>query len=86
MINNLFRKNKIDDLSESEIEIEIEKPNENLNNNTLINHNISPESLMRDYESIKVLSMDPKAKNQILKLISESREDLQKIYRMVNGF
>ena len=41
---------------------------------------------MRDYESIKVLSMNPQDKRKIMDLISESKEDVQKLTRLLNGF
>jgi hypothetical protein len=47
--------------------------------------NISPDSLVRDYESIKILSMNPQAKRKIMDLISQSKDDLQKISRLLNA-
>jgi hypothetical protein len=94
MINNLFkkisdqdlsRKNTIDDFISDDIQIEIENLEEARDDNPLSVSNISPDSLVRDYESIKVLSMNPKTKKKVMDLIDQSKEDLQKISRLLNG-
>jgi hypothetical protein len=94
MINNLFkkisdqdlsRKNTIDDFISDDIQIEIENLEEARDNNPLSISNISPDSLVRDYESIKVLSMNPQTKKKVMDLIDQSKEDLQKISRLLNG-
>jgi hypothetical protein len=94
MINNLFkkisdqdlsRKNTIDDFISDDIQIEIENLEEVRDDNPLSVSNISPDSLVRDYESIKVLSMNPKTKKKVMDLIDQSKEDLQKISRLLNG-
>jgi hypothetical protein len=93
MINNLFkkisdqdlsRKNTIDDFISDDIQIEIENLEE-ADDNPLSVSNISPDSLVRDYESIKVLSMNPQTKKKVMDLIDQSKEDLQKISRLLNG-
>ena len=95
MINNLFkkisdqdlsRKNTIDDFISDDIQIEIENLEEAKDQNPLRVSNISPDSLVRDYESIKVLSMNPQSKKEIMDLIEQSKEDLHKIYRLLNVF
>lgn len=95
MINNLFkkisdqdlsRKNTIDDFISDDIQIEIENLEEAKDQNPLSVSNISPDSLVRDYESIKVLSMNPQSKKEIMDLIEQSKEDLHKIYRLLNVF
>ena len=95
MINNLFkkisdqdlsRKNTIDDFISDDIQIEIENLEEAKDQNPLSVSNISPDSLVRDYESIKVLSMNPQSKKEIMDLIEQSKEDLHKIYRLLNAF
>ena len=80
MISNLFKKNNIEDFIEDNIKIEIEKPNKN----SLEASNIGPDLLVRDYESIKILSMNPQSKKEIMHLIDQSKEDLQKISRLLN--
>ncbi len=94
MINNLFkkisdqdlnRKNTIDDFITDDIQIEIENLEEAKDQNPLSVSNISPDSLVRDYESIKVLSMNPQTKKKVMDLIDQSKEDLQKISRLLNG-
>jgi hypothetical protein len=94
MINNLFkkisdqdlsRKNTIDDFISDDIQIEIENLEEARDDNPLSVSNISPDSLVRDYESIKVLSMNPQTKKKVMDLIDQSKEDLQKISRLLNG-
>jgi hypothetical protein len=94
MINNLFkkisdqdlsRKNTIDDFISDDIQIEIENLEEVRDDNPLSVSNISPDSLVRDYESIKVLSMNPQTKKKVMDLIDQSKEDLQKISRLLNG-
>jgi hypothetical protein len=94
MINNLFkkisdqdlsRKNTIDDFISDDIQIEIENLEEARDDNPLSVSNISPDSLVRDYESIKVLSMNPQTKKKVIDLIDQSKEDLQKISRLLNG-
>ena len=93
MINNLFKKitdqdlnkkNTIDDFIQDDIKIEIESPQMQRNQDPLDVSNISPDSFVRDYESIKILSMDPQAKRKIMDLIAQSKEDLQKISRLIN--
>jgi hypothetical protein len=95
MINNLFkkisdqdlsRKNTIDDFISDDIQIEIENLEEAKDQNPLSVSNISPDSLVRDYESIKVLSMNPQSKKEIMDLIEQSKKDLHKIYRLLNVF
>jgi hypothetical protein len=95
MINNLFkkiidqdlsRKNIIDDFITDDIQIEIENQNEVINQDPLSVSNISPDSLVRDYKSIKVLSMNPQTKKKVMDLIDQSKEDLQKISRLLSGF
>ena len=95
MINNLFkkisdqdlsRKSTIDDFISDDIQIEIENLEEAKDQNPLSVSNISPDSLVRDYESIKVLSMNPQSKKEIMDLIEQSKEDLHKIYRLLNVF
>jgi hypothetical protein len=95
MINNLFkkisdqdlnRKNTIDDFITDDIQIEIENLEEAKDQNPLSVSNISPDSLVRDYESIKVLSMNPQSKKEIMDLIEQSKKDLHKIYRLLNVF
>ena len=82
MISNLFKKNNIEDFIEDDIQIEIENPNKN----SLEVSNIGPDLLVRDYESIKILSMNPQSKKEIMDLIEQSKEDLHKIYRLLNVF
>ncbi len=94
MINNLFKKitdqdlnkkNTIDDFIQDDIQIEIESPQLQINQDPFDASNISPDSLVRDYESIKILSMNPQAKRKIMDLISQSKDDLQKISRLLNA-
>ena len=94
MINNLFKKitdqdlnkkNTIDDFIQDDIQIEIESPQTQINQDHINISNISPDSFVRDYESIKILSMDPQAKRKIMDLIAQSKEDLQKISRLLSG-
>ena len=94
MINNLFKKitdqdlnkkNTIDDFIQDDIQIEIESPQLQRNQDPLDVANISPDSLVRDYESIKILSMNPQARRKIMDLISQSKEDLQKISRLLSA-
>jgi|APGre2960657468_1045069.scaffolds.fasta_scaffold103619_2 hypothetical protein len=93
MINNLFKKitdqdlnkkNTIDDFIQDDIQIEIESPQAQKNQDPFDASNISPDSLVRDYESIKILSMNPQTKRKIMDLISQSKDDLQKISRLLN--
>lgn len=49
-------------------------------NNTKIDSNY----LLRDYENIRLLAMNPQNKAEIQTLISESRQDVQKIWRLIN--
>ena len=93
MINNLFkkisdqdlsRKNTIDDFISDDIQIEIENLEE-ADDNPLSVSNISPDSLVRDYEGIKVLSMNPQTKKKVIDIIDQSKEDLQKISRLLNA-
>jgi len=95
MINNLFKKiidqdssekKIIDDFIADDIQIEIESGQEAIDQDPLSVSNISPDSLVRDYESIKVLSMNPQTKKKVMDLIDQSKEDLQKISRLLNGF
>jgi hypothetical protein len=94
MINSLFKKitdqdfnqkNTIDDFIKDDIQIEIESPQTQRNQDPFDASNISPDSLVRDYESIKILSMNPQAKSKIIDLIAQSKEDLQKISRLLNA-
>jgi len=94
MINNLFKKitdqdlnkkNTIDEFIQDDIQIEIESPQAQINQDHINISNISPDSFVRDYESIKILSMDPQAKRKIIDLIAQSKEDLQKISRLLSG-
>ena len=94
MINNLFKKitdqdlskkNTIDDFIDDDIQVEIESPKAPRNQDPLDASSISPDSLVRDYESIKILSMNPQAKRKIMDLISQSKDDLQKISRLLSG-
>ena len=94
MINNLFKKitdqdlnkkNTLDDFIQDDIQIEIESPQAQINQDHINISNISPDSFVRDYESIKILSMDPQAKRKIMDLIAQSKEDLQKISRLLSG-
>jgi hypothetical protein len=94
MINNLFKKitdqdlnkkNTIDEFIQDDIQIEIESPQAQINQDHINISNISPDSFVRDYESIKILSMDPQAKRKIMDLIAQSKEDLQKISRLLSG-
>jgi hypothetical protein len=41
---------------------------------------------MRDYKDIKILSMNPQIKEKIIDLIKKSKEDLQKLDRILNNF
>ena len=93
MINNLFKKitdqdlnkkNTIDDFIQDDIQIEIESPQAQKNQDPFDASNISPDSLVRDYESIKILSMNPQTKRKIMDLISQSKDDLQKISRLLS--
>lgn len=93
MINNLFkkisdqdlnRKNTIDDFISDDIQIEIENLEETRDQDPLSFSNISSDSLVRDYESIKVLSMNPQTKEKVMDLIDQSKKDLQKIFRLLN--
>jgi hypothetical protein len=95
MINNLFKKitdqdlykiNPIDNFTpQDDIQIEIESPKAQIKQGPLDVLNISPNHLVRDYESIKILSMNPQNKRKIMDLTSQSKEDLQKISRLLNG-
>ena len=94
MINNLFkkisdqdlsRKNTLDDFISDDIKIEIENLEEIRDKDPLSVSNINPDSLVRDYEGIKVLSMNPQTKKKVMDLIDQSKEDLQKISRLLNG-
>jgi hypothetical protein len=94
MINNLFKKitdqdlnkkNTIDDFIQDDIQIEIESPQAQKKQDPFDASNISPDSLVRDYESIKILSMNPQTKRKIMDLISQSKDDLQKISRLLNA-
>jgi hypothetical protein len=76
----------IDDFIADDIQIEIESGQEAIDQDPLSVSNISPDSLVRDYESIKVLSMNPQTKKKVMDLIDQSKEDLQKISRLLNGF
>jgi hypothetical protein len=95
MINNLFKKisdqdlnkkNTLDDFITDDIQIEIENLQETREQDPLNVSNISPDSLVRDYESIKVLSMNPQTKKKVMDLIGQSKEDLQKISRLLSSF
>jgi hypothetical protein len=95
MINNLFKKitdqdlykkNTIDNfIQDDDIQIEIESPKAQIKQGPLDVSNISPNYLVRDYESIKILSMNPQDKRKIIDLIAQSKEDLQKISRLLSG-
>jgi hypothetical protein len=89
MLSDLFKKNGIknfnqeislDNFLEEDIKIEIEKTN-----NPLELQNINPKGLIRNYEDIKILSMNPKTKKEVIDLITESKEDLQKLNRILNN-
>ncbi len=94
MLSDLFKKNNIknfnqatsiDDFLDEDIKIEIERNNQVETNNPLELQNINPEGLIRDYESIKILSMNPQTKKKVINLISESKDDLQKLQRILNN-
>ena len=94
MLSDLFKKNAIknsnqaissDDFLEDDIKIEIEKTNQSQPNRALESQNINPDGLMRDYESIKILSINPQIKKKVIDLVAESKEDLQKLHRILNN-
>jgi hypothetical protein len=95
MLSDLFKKNAItkninqaisvDDFLEDDIKIEIEKNNQSQPNRALESQNINPEGLMRDYESIKILSINPQVKKKVIDLVAESKEDLQKFHRILSN-
>jgi len=89
------KKISIDDFLEDDVQIEIQKPPEQLKNinekdfktsNSLDSLEINPDFLMRDYENIKLLSMNPQAKKKITGLLNDSKEDMQKLLRLLNNF
>jgi hypothetical protein len=92
---NSDNKISIDDFLEDDVQIEIQSPAEQLENinekdfktiNPLDSQEINPDFLMRDYENIKLLSMNPQVKKKITDLISDSKEDMQKLLRLLNNF
>ena len=92
---NSNEKISIDDFLEDGVQIEIKnnetqpityEKKQTKSDNPLDFQGINPDFLMRDYESIKVLSMNPQDKRKIMDLISESKEDVQKLTRLLNGF
>ena len=92
---NSDNKISIDDFLEDGVKIEIQSPAEQLKNsnekdfkaiNPLDSQEINPDFLMRDYENIKLLSMNPQAKRKIIDLVNESKEDMQKLLRLLNNF
>jgi hypothetical protein len=94
MLNDLFKKNSVknfnqnisvDDFLDDEIKIEIER-NQVVPDEPEVLQNIDSNCLMRDYKDIKILSMNPQIKEKIIDLIKKSKEDLQKIDRILNNF
>ena len=92
---NSNEKISIDDFLEDGVQIEIKnnevqpityEKKQIKSDNPLDFQGINPDFLMRDYESIKVLSMNPQDKRKIMDLISESKEDVQKLTRLLNSF
>jgi len=92
---NSDKKISIDDFLEDDVQIEIQSVPEQLKNthekdlktiNPLDSQEINPDFLMRDYESIKLLSMNPQARRKIIDLVNESKEDMQKLLRLLNNF
>ena len=94
MLNDLFKKNSVknfnqnisvDDFLDDDIKIEIER-NQIVPDEPEVLQNIDSNSLMRDYKDIKILSMNPKINEKIIDLIKKSKEDLQKLDRILNNF
>lgn len=57
----------------------------NTHSHKVFNHNkIDSSDLLRDYENIKLLAMNPQYKAEIQNLITEARNDIQKIWRLIN--
>ena len=92
---NSDNKISIDDFLEDDVQIEIQSPAEQLKNinekdfkpiNPLDSQEINPDFLMRDYENIKLLSMNPQARKKITDLVNESKDDMQKLLRLLNNF
>jgi len=92
---NSDKKISIDDFLEDDVQIEIQGVPEQLKNthekdlktiNPLDSQEINPDFLMRDYESIKLLSMNPQVRRKIIDLVNESKEDMQKLLRLLNNF
>ena len=92
---NSDNKISIDDFLEDDVQIEIQSPAEQLKNinekdfkaiNPLDSQEINPDFLMRDSENIKLLSMNPQARKKIIDLVNESKEDMQKLLRLLNNF
>lgn len=71
MIKNFFN-------SDSNLEIEIEKPSDQQKTR---DSNINPNELIRNYKDIKILSINPKHKQSLEKLIQEIRHDIQHLKR-----
>ena len=82
IFDDLFKNSKN---SSPNIEIEIEKNhlNESLNH-SLDSQSISPNELIRKYEHIKILPINPDHKNKLEKLTHEIRDDLQRLKRIIN--
>lgn len=58
---------------------------QNTHSQKVFNHNkIDSSDLLRDYENIKLLAMNPQYKAEIQNLITEARNDIQKIWRLIN--
>lgn len=85
----------IDDFLEDDVQIEVQSHPVQLKNisekdfktsNSMDSQEINPNFLMRDYENIKLLSMNPQVKKKITDLINESKEDIQKLLRLLNNF
>ena len=92
------KKISIDDFLEDDVQIEIQSPPslpgqlKNISekdfktSNSLDSQEINPDFLMRDYENIKLLSMNPQVKKKITDLINDSKDDMQKLLRLLNNF
>lgn len=76
MIKNFFN-------SDSNLEIEIEKPSDQQKTR---DSNINPNELIRNYKDIKILSINPKHKQSLEKLIQEIRHDIQHLKRIMGNF
>lgn len=81
MLKNLYKSG-----IEEDIEISIEKPINQTNQSPLDSTNVNPNDLLRNYQDIKILPINPQNKKKLEEIVQGIRHDLQHLKRIISGF